>query len=46
MLKHWEKLRMREGVLYRETRDPVCRTKRFQLVLLGEVAGESIGRCP
>ncbi|KAJ8417020.1 hypothetical protein AAFF_G00282470 [Aldrovandia affinis] len=33
MLKSWERLKVQDGILYRETRDPVSRTKRLQLVL-------------
>ena len=32
-LKQWEKLRVQDGILYRETRDPVSKIKRLQLVL-------------
>uniref|UniRef100_A0A3B3RCA1 Gypsy retrotransposon integrase-like protein 1 n=1 Tax=Paramormyrops kingsleyae TaxID=1676925 RepID=A0A3B3RCA1_9TELE len=42
VMKHWERLRMREGVLYRETRDPVSRTKRFQLVLPVRLQGRAL----
>lgn len=33
LLKQWDKLKVQDGILYRETKDPVSRTKRLQLVL-------------
>lgn len=42
MLKQWEKLKVREGVLYRETRDPVSKIKRIQLVLPVSLVDEAL----
>lgn len=33
ILKHWEKLKVQHGILYRETRDPTNKIRRLQLVL-------------
>lgn len=33
LLKHWDKLKVQDGILYRETRDPMSKNKRQQLVL-------------
>lgn len=33
LLKHWDKLKVQDGIMYRETRDPVSKIKRLQLVL-------------
>lgn len=33
LLKHWDKLKVQGGIMYRETRDPVSKIKRLQLVL-------------
>uniref|UniRef100_A0A9J7XGM7 ribonuclease H n=1 Tax=Cyprinus carpio carpio TaxID=630221 RepID=A0A9J7XGM7_CYPCA len=42
LLKHWERLVIRNGVLYRETRDPVSRMKRFQLLLPASLRGDAL----
>lgn len=33
LLKHWEKLKVHDGIFYRETRDPVSKVKNLQMVL-------------
>ncbi len=33
MMKHWEKLKVEDGILYRERRDLVSKINRLQLVL-------------
>lgn len=33
LLKHWDKLKVQAGIMFRETRDPVSKIKRLQLVL-------------
>ncbi|KAJ8358505.1 hypothetical protein AAFF_G00433750 [Aldrovandia affinis] len=42
MLKSWERLKVQDGILYRETRDPVSRTKRLQLVLPTSLRGKAL----
>lgn len=42
LLKHWERLVIRNGVLYRETKDPVSRMRRFQLLLPASLRGEAL----
>ncbi len=32
-LKHWDKLTLRDGILYRVSRDQVSKTRRFQYVV-------------
>ena len=45
VLKHWERLKIQDGILYRETRDPVSKQRRLQLVLpvsLRDIALEGV----
>ncbi|KAJ8403213.1 hypothetical protein AAFF_G00354300 [Aldrovandia affinis] len=42
MLKSWERLKVQDGILYREARDPVSRTKRLQLVLPTSLRGKAL----
>lgn len=39
-LKHWEKLKIVDGVLYRVSRDNLLKTKRFQFVVPGSLRAE------
>ncbi|XP_025759064.1 uncharacterized protein LOC112843922 [Oreochromis niloticus] len=42
LLKHWERFKIRDGILYRETRDPVSKTKRLQLVLPANLRAQAL----
>lgn len=39
-LKHWEKFKIVDGVLYRVSRDSLLKTKRFQFVVPGSLRAE------
>ncbi len=42
MLKRWDRLEGKDGILYREMRDPVSKVKRLWLVLLGSLRDRAL----
>ncbi|KAI4889661.1 hypothetical protein NFI96_000231 [Prochilodus magdalenae] len=45
LLKQWEKLTLEDGVLYRVSRDPLSKRKRFQFIVPMSLRSEVINGC-
>lgn len=44
LLKHWDKLKVQGGIMYRETRDPVSKVKRVSVRVASRPEEDSTGR--